>query len=256
MARTSQLDLPLVMPAQAQKHVTVNEALARLDAAAQLRVLSSLLLSPPSMRVDGQSYLVPAGATGDWDGRAGQIAVWSNGGWTYLQPKAGWRAWDDSRTGYQVFDGTGWTLDAITVSPNGACARWRAIEFDHVVSPGSTNATSVSIPGNSPGSWASPAGWSEALTGPGLTTWRIGVAGSDGRYGSGLGIGLNSYLVGLSGTPVTYYEATPLLLSAEGGSLSTGNCPPRPACPPARAAPTGLRPIALDFSTATDKFPA
>ena len=36
MARTAQLDLPLVMPAQAQKHVTVNEALARLDAAAQL----------------------------------------------------------------------------------------------------------------------------------------------------------------------------------------------------------------------------
>ena len=36
MAKTAQLDLPLVMPAQAQKHVTVNEALARLDAAAQL----------------------------------------------------------------------------------------------------------------------------------------------------------------------------------------------------------------------------
>jgi hypothetical protein len=237
MARTSQLDLPLVMPAQAQKHVTVNESLARLDAAAQLRVLSSLLLSPPSIGVDGQSYLVPAGATGVWDGRVGQIAVWSNGGWTYLLPKAGWRAWDESRTGYLVFDGTGWTSDAITVSPNGACARWRAIEFDHVVSPGSTNATSVSIPGNTQvlgvtGRVAS------ALTGPGLTTWRIGVAGSDSRYGSGLGIGLNSYLIGLSGTPVTYYEATPLLLSAEGGSLSSGTVrlalhvvqlePPRP----------------------------
>jgi hypothetical protein len=64
------------------------------------------------------------------------------------------------------------------------------------------------------------------------------VAGSDSRYGSGLGIGLNSYLIGLSGTPVTYYEATPLLLSAEGGSLSSGTVrlalhvvqlePPRP----------------------------
>jgi hypothetical protein len=237
MARTSQLDLPLVMPAQAQKHVTVNESLARLDAAAQLRVLSSLLLSPPSIGVDGQSYLVPAGATGAWDGRVGQIAVWSNGGWTYLLPKAGWRAWDESRTGYLVFDGMGWTPDAITVSPNGACARWSVIEFDHVVSPGSTNATSVSIPGNTQvlgvtGRVAS------ALTGPGLTTWRIGVAGSDSRYGSGLGIGLNSYLIGLSGTPVTYYEATPLLFSAEGGSLSSGTVrlalhvvqlePPRP----------------------------
>ena len=82
MARTAQLDLPLVMPAQAQKHVTVNEALARLDAAAQLRVISSLLSTPPASACDGQSYLVPAGATGEWAGhRAGRIAVWSNGGW-------------------------------------------------------------------------------------------------------------------------------------------------------------------------------
>ena len=33
-----------------------------------------------------------------------------------------------------------------------------------------------------------------ALAGPGLTGWRIGVAGSDSRYGSGLGMALNSYL--------------------------------------------------------------
>ena len=59
----------------------------------------------------------------------------------------------------------------------------------------------------------------EALTGPGLTGWRVGVSGADNRYGSGLGIGLNSYLIGLSGTPVTYYEATPLLLSAGGRHL-------------------------------------
>ena len=48
MARTAQLSLPLVMPSQAQKHVTVNEALARLDAAAQLRVHSSRSRCPPA----------------------------------------------------------------------------------------------------------------------------------------------------------------------------------------------------------------
>ena len=61
-----------------------------------------------------------------------------------------------------------------------------------------------------------------ALAGPGLTGWRIGVAGSDNRYGSGLGSEVNSYLVGLSGAPVTYYAPTPLLITAEGGSFASG----------------------------------
>ena len=40
MVKTANLELPLVQAAQAQKHVTVNEALALLDAAAQLRLAS------------------------------------------------------------------------------------------------------------------------------------------------------------------------------------------------------------------------
>jgi hypothetical protein len=48
------------------------------------------------------------------------------------------------------------------------------------------------------------------------------VAGSDNRYGSGLGLALNSYLRGLSGAPVTYYADTPLLLTAEGGAFAAG----------------------------------
>jgi hypothetical protein len=221
MARTAQLDLPLVAPAQAQKHVTVNEALARLDAAAQLRVVSSVVQAPPAGAADGAGYLVPAGATGDWAGSTGRIAIRSNGGWTYLAPKAGWRAWDESLGGFRSFDGTGWVDDAVAVSPNGAAARWRVIEFDHSVAPGGSNPTAAAIP-----SHAQLAGVTgrviAALTGPGLTGWRIGVAGAEDRYGSGLGVGLNSYLIGLSGTPVTYYAATPLLLSAEGGAFSAG----------------------------------
>ena len=57
------------LPAQAQKHVTVNEALARLDAAAQLRVISFAETTPPASAVDGAGYLVPAGATGAWAGQ-------------------------------------------------------------------------------------------------------------------------------------------------------------------------------------------
>jgi Protein of unknown function (DUF2793) len=221
MARTAQLDLPLVMPAQAQKHVTVNEALARLDAAAQLRVVSSVLATPPATVPDGASYLVPAGATGEWSGKAGQIAVWSNGGWTYLAPRAGWRAWDEGRAAHQMFDGSAWVADALVVSPHGAGLLWKVVEFDHAVTAGASNSTAVTIPNQ-----AQVIGVSgrvvTALTGSGLTGWRIGVSGSDNRYGSGLGVALNSYLTGLSGAPVTYYADTPLVLTAEGGTFAGG----------------------------------
>ena len=237
MAKTAQLDLPLVMPAQAQKHVTVNEALARIDAAAQLRVVSAVTQDPPMVADDGRSYLVPQNATGVWEGRAGRIAVWSNGGWIYLVPKAGWRAWDESQGGALMFDGTGWVRDALVVAASGAGLIWKVVEFDHEVFPGASNLTSVAVPSHAQmlgvtGRVVSP------LLGAGLIGWRIGVVGSDDRYGSGLGLGLNSYLVGISGAPVTYYDSTSLLISAEGGTLGSGTIrlalhfvqlePPRP----------------------------
>ena len=51
MASTAQLALPLVAPAQAQKHVTVNEALARLDAAAQFAGVVGRPGEPARLRV-------------------------------------------------------------------------------------------------------------------------------------------------------------------------------------------------------------
>jgi hypothetical protein len=221
MARTAQLDLPLVVPAQSQKHVTINEALARLDATVQLRVISAEIAVPPDEVADGSSYLVPDDAAGEWNGKAGQIAVWCNGGWIFLQPRAGWRAWDEGAFGYLSFDGAEWVPDAVVVSPSGAGTVMRVIEFEHVVTAGSSNSTSVSIPNQ-----AQVLGISgrvlTALTGPGLAGWRIGVSGSDNRYGSGLGVADGSYLLGLSGSPVTYYADTPLVLTAEGGSFASG----------------------------------
>lgn len=220
MARTAQLDLPLLMPSQAQKHVTVNEALARIDAVAQLRVLSSSVTTPPGSADNGEGYIVPTGATGAWAGQGASVAVWTNGGWTFLVPRPGWRAWDESRGGHRMFDGSNWIDDAVAVAPGGAAISWRVLEFDHPVTAGATNLTVETIPGQA--QVLGVTGRVIAGLSGGLATWRIGVGGSDNRYGSGLGTALNSYLVGMSGSPVTYYAPTPLLLTAEGGNFGSG----------------------------------
>ena len=75
---TANLDLPFIMPSQAQKHVTHNEALLKLDAAVQLR-LTAIRPDPPATPADGACFAVAVDATGAWTGREGRIAVWQDG---------------------------------------------------------------------------------------------------------------------------------------------------------------------------------
>lgn len=88
---SANLSLPLLMPAQAQKHVTHNEALQVLDALVQLVVQDRSLTSPPGAPAEGVRYIVPA-APGGWGGAAGSVAVFSGGGWLYHLPQPGWQA--------------------------------------------------------------------------------------------------------------------------------------------------------------------
>ena len=87
------LSLPYIQPAQAQKHVTHNEALRRLDALVQLSVESRGLTEPPISPVDGARYIVATGASGGWAGQDHAIALNAGGGWIFLPPNTGWHAW-------------------------------------------------------------------------------------------------------------------------------------------------------------------
>lgn len=86
------LSLPMILPAQAQKHVTHNEALRVLDVVVQLAVLDRTRSEPPAGPADGDRHIVASGASGDWAGKAGQIAAFWGGSWLFLAPNAGWMA--------------------------------------------------------------------------------------------------------------------------------------------------------------------
>ena len=71
MSNTSNLMLPFLAVGQAQKHVTVNESLRRLDAVVQLSVVSASTAAQPTSPADGSVYIVPAGKSGaDWSSYA------------------------------------------------------------------------------------------------------------------------------------------------------------------------------------------
>lgn len=104
---THNLALPYIAAAQAQKHVTHNEALDRLDAIIHLSVADRDRTLPPGEPTEGARYLVAAGATGDWEGEDGHIAAFHNG-WLFFTPRAGWRAWVEDEKKLVIFDGSSW----------------------------------------------------------------------------------------------------------------------------------------------------
>ncbi|MFD1796901.1 DUF2793 domain-containing protein [Paracoccus aurantiacus] len=105
---TTNLLLPYLMAAQAQKHVTHNEALRLLDGLVQLSVKSRSEISPPAGPSDGDRYIVASGATGGWAGWDLNVALWTDGAWLRLPPREGWRAWVEDEAVLLVRNGAGW----------------------------------------------------------------------------------------------------------------------------------------------------
>lgn len=220
MTDTAKLGLPLIAPSQAQKHVTVNEALSRLDAAVQLTVVSRLLAAPPAVSQEGDCHIVGFGGANDWAGQDGKVAVRQNGGWVFLSPRAGWTAFVTEESAILRHDGAGWVEGAVAISPGGAALAFGVVEFDHAVSAGPTSTT---IPAIAPGSLVfGVTGRVVAAVSGTLASWRLGVPGADDRYGSGLGVAAGSWVRGLTGSPLAYYAPSELLLTAEGGDFAGG----------------------------------
>jgi len=107
---TQNLKLPYILAAQAQKHVTHNEALRALDSIVQLAVLDRDLTTPPTSPMDGDRFIVATGGAGDWVGKDGQIAAWQDGAWAFYQPNKGWLAWVGDEDVLCVNDGTAWSV--------------------------------------------------------------------------------------------------------------------------------------------------
>ena len=109
MPNSPLLALPYLASAQAQKHVTHNEALSLIDGLLHLSVISRVLATPPGVIVDGDRYLIAASPTGDWAGQAGTVALRMESAWRFLIPRKGWRLWVEAENILLVFDGTIWS---------------------------------------------------------------------------------------------------------------------------------------------------
>ncbi|MBE7218621.1 MAG: DUF2793 domain-containing protein [Caulobacteraceae bacterium] len=83
---TPRLGLPYLAAAQAQKHVTMNAALALLDGLVSSAAESRTLAAQPAAPADGSLYILPAAPTGaDWAAAgAGALMRFEAGAWEAL----------------------------------------------------------------------------------------------------------------------------------------------------------------------------
>lgn len=109
MANSTHLALPYLEGAQAQKHVTLNESLRRLDALVLLAVEDKDLTAPPASPSDGARYIPNATATGAWSGKEGHIAHYVDGAWEFYAPREGFIAYLRDEDLLYVHNGSAWT---------------------------------------------------------------------------------------------------------------------------------------------------
>lgn len=218
MSDTPRFAMPLLDAAQAQKHVTVNEALSRADALAAGRVERRDLSTPPTAPVDGAVYVVASGASGNWAGQEGALALFLNDGWEFVAPWEGARFRVAAEQVDITRDGGAWVAERIAGAAGGAATFARMVEVDQALSGASVTTPTV-IPDKAVVLGVTGRVIAEIA---GAASWSLGVAGAADRYGTGYGIGAGAFAHGVTGQPQAYYGGTALVLSAAGGSFSGG----------------------------------
>jgi Protein of unknown function (DUF2793) len=140
MSNSLHLDLPYLEAAQAQKHITHNEALRALDALVMLTVLDRDLTAPPGSPIEGARYIVKPVGTGAFAGHNHAIAHFIDGAWTFHAPQLGWLCYVADENLFAIWNGVAW---ATALDSFGAVMAKLGI----LTSPDSTNRLAVKSDG-------------------------------------------------------------------------------------------------------------
>ncbi|WP_313637868.1 DUF2793 domain-containing protein [Paenibacillus sp.] len=108
------------------KHRTINDAgttitdlwsaqkikneieLAKHNIEPQASVKDQNLLAPPASPVEGDRYIIPAGAIGAWAGKTNQIVEYQSTAWVFYVPAVGWTAYVDDEQKIYSWNGSAW----------------------------------------------------------------------------------------------------------------------------------------------------
>lgn len=119
MSATPNFNMPLLFAAQAQKEITHNEAIVLIDALLTGGV-QGVANDPASLApADGQAWIIGSSPVGTWSECAGQVAVFTPGGWRHVPAAEGMRLYDRAATAIRMYSGTVWSDPVAVAAPAG-----------------------------------------------------------------------------------------------------------------------------------------
>lgn len=116
MNSTARFALPLLAAGQAQKEMSVNEAMTLLDALVQASAESAGNDTPPGDPLPGQCWIVGSSPAGVWAGASQKLAVWTEGGWRFVQAREGFAVYLRSNGLTARFEEGTWRTGAIAAA--------------------------------------------------------------------------------------------------------------------------------------------
>jgi Protein of unknown function (DUF2793) len=218
MTDTPRLALPVIEAAQAQKHVTHNEALILLDAITQLTVESRALTAPPASPAEGACYIPASGAMGVWNGWSGQIALYSGGGWLRIIPVSGLKAWVKAERLTLTYEDGVWR-DGIALTANGGRVTLRAKEEELTLSGTFVETADAAFIPNRAIVLGVASRTTLAIAG--ATSYGVGINGNPTQFGNLLGVAQGSTNIGVIG-PTAFFADTKVRVTANGGNFTGG----------------------------------
>ncbi|MDA0307509.1 MAG: DUF2793 domain-containing protein [Proteobacteria bacterium] len=217
MSQTGRLGLPYIVTSQAQKEVTHNEALNRLDAFVT-PIIIDIVTTPPGSPTVGDLYIVGAGGTGDFTGQENKVAQYQTGGWIFYTPFKWMDAVVESLDTRVTYDGTTWVPFGLIMKDTGEYLRVGHQQEDVTVSSGAFVDTTITIPDRSILLTVNV----RVLTAvTGASSFDVGISGETSKFGGSIGIGADSTNIGIIG-PTAFYSDTAVCLTANGSDFTGG----------------------------------
>jgi hypothetical protein len=217
MSATARLGLPYIVTSQAQKEVTHNQGLDRLDAFVT-PVVVDIADSPPGSPSVGDLYIVGTSPTDDFTGHENELAQYQSGGWLFYTPFKWMDAVVEALDTRMAYDGSGWVPFGLIMKDTGEYLRVGHQQEDVTVDSGSSKDTTIEIPSRSILLTVNV----RVLTAvTGVSSFDVGIAGETGKFGGSIGIGQDSTNIGVIG-PTAFYSDTPVRLSANGSDFTGG----------------------------------
>ena len=218
---TAYLRAPLIAEAQAQPHVTANNATALADLARPRLALSASTATPPGSPAEGAAYILPPGATG-WtsadgiDPGPGDIAIRWAGAWHKITPAIGWTWTVADRGAAFTFTAAGWRPGSVA-GPLGSSLGLVVAEIALDLSGASVSAVDL-LPSRAVvvgvSSWV-------VSTITGAPSYSVGLAGEVGKFGAGLGVAVDSSNIGVV-VPFPTYAPADVIVSSDGSGFTAG----------------------------------